>query len=107
MNTKIQNELNIIRDIIVKTVPVEQIYLFGSYVYGTPNEDSDLDIYVVLKDETPIRELEIMDMIGVALYKKKSIAMDILVLKKSRFLHRVANSTLEREIVNKGVKIYG
>jgi predicted nucleotidyltransferase len=107
MDTKIQNELNTICDIIVGTVPVEQIYLFGSYVYGTPNEDSDLDIYVVLKDDTPIRELEILDMIGIALYKKKSIAIDILVLKKSRFLHRVSNSTLEREIVNKGIKIYG
>jgi hypothetical protein len=28
MNDKIQNELNKTRDIIVKTVPAEQIYLF-------------------------------------------------------------------------------
>ncbi|MDR1923589.1 MAG: nucleotidyltransferase domain-containing protein, partial [Planctomycetaceae bacterium] len=49
MDAKIQNELDVISDIIVKTVPVDQIYLFGSYAYGTPNEDSDLDIYVVLK----------------------------------------------------------
>ncbi|MDR2706568.1 MAG: nucleotidyltransferase domain-containing protein [Planctomycetaceae bacterium] len=107
MDNKIQNELNKIRDIIINTVPVEQIYLFGSYAYGTPNEDSDLDIYVVLKDDVAIRELEIMDMIGVALYKKKSIAVDILVLKKSRFLYRVSGLTLEREIFTKGIKIYG
>jgi len=25
--------------------------LFGSYAYGTPNEDSDIDLYVVTKDE--------------------------------------------------------
>jgi predicted nucleotidyltransferase len=107
MDNKIQNELNKICDIIVNTVPVEQIYLFGSYAYGTPNEDSDLDIYVVLKDDTAIRELEIMDMIGIALYKKKSIAVDIMVLKKSRFLYRASAPTLEREIFNKGIKIYG
>ena len=28
----------------------EKIILFGSYAYGTPNEDSDLDICVVEKD---------------------------------------------------------
>ena len=28
----------------------EKIILFGSYAYGTPNEDSDLDICVVERD---------------------------------------------------------
>ena len=28
----------------------DKIILFGSYAYGTPNEDSDLDICVVEKD---------------------------------------------------------
>ncbi|PRX19657.1 nucleotidyltransferase-like protein [Orenia metallireducens] len=29
---------------------IKSIYLFGSYAWGTPNEDSDLDIMVVLKE---------------------------------------------------------
>ncbi|MDR3110323.1 MAG: nucleotidyltransferase domain-containing protein, partial [Planctomycetaceae bacterium] len=41
MDKKIADELETIKNIIVQTVPVEQIYLFGSYAYGTPNEDSD------------------------------------------------------------------
>jgi predicted nucleotidyltransferase len=41
--------VNRIKDIILSTIPVEQIYLFGSYAYGTPNADSDLDIYVIMK----------------------------------------------------------
>jgi predicted nucleotidyltransferase len=32
----------------VDTVPVEQIFLFGSYANGTLHADSDLDIYVVM-----------------------------------------------------------
>ncbi|OCL28606.1 hypothetical protein U472_00630 [Orenia metallireducens] len=28
----------------------KSIYLFGSYAWGNPNEDSDLDIMVVLKE---------------------------------------------------------
>jgi predicted nucleotidyltransferase len=45
---RIQGELDILKDIIVNTIPVEQIFLFGSYADGTPHADSDLDIYVVM-----------------------------------------------------------
>jgi len=51
MEKRIQDELNILTDIIVDTVPVEQIILFGSYAGGTPNADSDLDVYVVISDK--------------------------------------------------------
>jgi predicted nucleotidyltransferase len=53
----IKPELDNLTQIIVNTVPVEQVYLFGSYAYGTPNEDSDYDFYVVLKDTVPLREI--------------------------------------------------
>ena len=33
-------DINKIRDIIIKTVPTEKIYLFGSYAYGTPNAET-------------------------------------------------------------------
>ena len=54
----IKQELDAITKIIAETVPVESIYLFGSHAYGTPDKDSDLDLYVVFKDDLPIRELE-------------------------------------------------
>ncbi|GHU62342.1 hypothetical protein FACS189445_5240 [Spirochaetia bacterium] len=57
----IRNELDTLTKIIVDTVPVDQIYLFGSYANGTPRKDSDLDLYVVLSDEAPMRDLEAMD----------------------------------------------
>ena len=34
----------------IKPLNPEKIILFGSYVYGTPTEDSDLDICVVEKE---------------------------------------------------------
>ena len=44
---------NVLKNKIVEALmPInpEKIILFGSYAYGTPNEDSDLDICVVEKN---------------------------------------------------------
>jgi predicted nucleotidyltransferase len=54
----IRAELDKLTELIVNAIPVEQIYLFGSYAYGTPHKDSDLDLYVVLKDGLPMRDLD-------------------------------------------------
>ncbi len=35
----------------LKPLNPDKVILFGSYAYGTPNEDSDIDLYVVTKDE--------------------------------------------------------
>lgn len=35
----------------LKPLEIEKVILFGSYAYGTPNADSDIDLYVVTKDE--------------------------------------------------------
>ncbi len=49
MEKRVQDELRILKEIILNTVPVEQIILFGSYANGTPHADSDIDILVVQK----------------------------------------------------------
>jgi predicted nucleotidyltransferase len=38
-----------IEEIIKRMVSTEKIILFGSYAYGTPTEDSDLDLLMVIK----------------------------------------------------------
>ena len=35
----------------LKPLKPEKIILFGSYAYGMPNEDSDIDLYVVTSDD--------------------------------------------------------
>jgi predicted nucleotidyltransferase len=107
MDSRVQEQIEKIKSIIIKTAPVEQLFLFGSYAYGTPNEDSDLDFYVVLRDDAPFRDVEVMDMIGLALYGKKSIPTDIIVSKKSKFQYRLSDPTLEQEVAEKGIMIYG
>jgi predicted nucleotidyltransferase len=104
----VRDELDTLTKIIVETVPVEEIYLFGSYAYGTPHKDSDLDLYVVLKDDAPMRAVDAMDSIRLAMYKSQKKPIDLLVLKQNRFLDRKDGiTTIERTVANEGVKIYG
>ena len=107
MNPDVQAEIDKLKDLIINAIPVEQIYLFGSYAYGTPCKDSDLDLYVVLKDEVQMREIdagiEIMKAIGQA----KTKPVDIIATKKSRYQWLITGPTMERKIAREGIKIYG
>jgi len=44
--TKIEQEiLN-----ALKPLQLDKVILFGSYAYGTPHKDSDINLYIVTKD---------------------------------------------------------
>ena len=103
----IKQELDAITKIIADTVPVEAIYLFGSHAYGTPHKDSDLDLYIVFRDDLPVRELEAIFAIRAAIAPVRHKPLDVIGLKKNRFLDRAIYATLERKIVREGVKLYG
>ena len=107
MEKRIQDELEILKDIIVDTVPVEQIFLFGSYANGTPHADSDLDIYVVMAENADIREIDAMRLIHRAIRDKKTMPVDVVVSKKNKFNQRKSTPTIERQIVQAGMVLYG
>ncbi len=44
---KHQKEIKKITDQIVKKYKPEKIILFGSYAWGNPTEDSDVDLFIV------------------------------------------------------------
>jgi len=107
MEKRIQDELDILKNIIVDTVPVEQIFLFGSYANGTPHADSDLDIYVVMAKNADIREIDAMRLIRKAIRDKKTMPVDIVVCKENTFNQRKSIPTIERQIVQEGMVLYG
>jgi len=107
MDKAIQAELDEIKELIINAIPVEQIYLFGSYAYGVPHEYSDLDLYVVLKDDTETRELDAVVKILGVIRKVKTKPIDIIANKKSKYLRLVTGPTMERKIAREGIKIYG
>ena len=104
----LKQEIDALVNIMVETVPVEMVYLFGSYAYGTPRDDSDLDLYVVFKDDMEMRELDALVTARVAMAPAQNTPLDLLGHKKSTFLVRAAGfATIEKDIIQKGVKLYG
>ncbi len=106
MNFEISEELSEIKRAILATVQAEYIYLFGSYAYGTPDSESDLDIYVTIPNGE-VRPLIAMQRIGQALYKIQKRPVDLLVQRKSKFNELKSAPGLEQTIFSKGIKLNG
>lgn len=47
-----------IKNRIVSGVHPEKIILFGSYAYGTPTKDSDVDLLVIMPSDEPMTILQ-------------------------------------------------
>ena len=85
---------------------VLQIYLFGSYAYGEPRENSDIDILVIVEDG--INTLKTMQKISLDLCDIE-IGIDVIADTDSGFRERSASDrfTLQRDIKDNGVLVYG
>ena len=94
-----------IKESILKNVPAKYIYLFGSYAYGNPTEESDIDIYLVTPDNVG-NTLEIYSRIMVDLSLKKIFFVDLLLNRESIFNKRKIENILEETIFQKGKLIY-
>ena len=91
---------------LVKAYQPEAIYLFGCYAWGEPNEDSDLDFFIVLKDDAEMA----WDAFRIANRALKNIAFptDVLINKHQSFEQRAEHpSSLEFKIKKEGILVYG
>ncbi len=102
-NNELKFELKKLADKIKEITPATKIYLFGSYAYGTPNEDSDIDLCILTNENR--RKLEILREI------RRNVGdinypLDILVYKTDEFNERVNNKyIMESKIYKDGVEI--
>ncbi|GHT48992.1 hypothetical protein FACS1894102_3020 [Spirochaetia bacterium] len=106
MTDIIKRELEIITNAITANTKAVAIYLFGSYAYGQPHKDSDLDIYIVIPD-ADVDIIELSGKIRLDLYKKITMPLDLLISKKSSFDRRKKMLTLEKIISKQGIKLNG
>ncbi len=84
----------------------EEIFLFGSHAWGTPDENSDVDLFVVVRESTerPIQRMQrAHHCLGGLGFSK-----DILVRTRAevdRYKH--LRASLAHQVLNQGRKIYG
>ena len=91
---------------ITAAVPTEEIYVFGSYARGEERRDSDLDLYVVTKDDAEGRFTR-LGKVGRALLWM-GMPKDILLSSGERFASRRDDKTnIEYTVFREGVKVYG
>ena len=86
-----------------------RVILFGSYAYGIPNQDSDIDLYIVTKEnyipQSFAENLQIKKKVYLALSNfRKKYASDILVHTlpvHHKFIE--LGSSFSKEIMQKGI----
>ena len=81
-----------------------RIILFGSYAYGQPNEDSDVDVLVVLPKQRRVRRDED---VKIRLKARANFAVDMLVHGESEVERRVREKDLFMlDVTEKGKVMY-
>jgi predicted nucleotidyltransferase len=102
------------RDIIERISHVEKpykVFLFGSYAYGHPNTDSDLDLLVVLDKDTGPRDFRERSENYLSISRalrdiERKIPMDLIVYTKSEFERFTQlDSQFSRKVLKEGKSI--
>ena len=92
-----------VADKIAKQFQPERIILFGSYAYGTPNEDSDVDLLVVM----PFEGRKSRQAIAIRRAVYAGFAMDLIPITPENLKCRLEiEDFFLREIVEKGKVLY-
>ncbi|MBA4380395.1 MAG: nucleotidyltransferase domain-containing protein [Anaerolinea sp.] len=89
---------------IAQALKPEKIILFGSYAYGSPTPDSDVDLLVIMETNDSQKERYL----SVArLLRPRQFPVDIIVKTPQEIEAALkTNSFFTREIFTKGVVLY-
>ncbi len=94
---------SIVQRIVIGLHP-QTIVLFGSYAYGSPSPDSDLDILVIM--QTTKRPVERVLAIS-RLLRPRQFPMDILVRTPDEIVEAIKqNDPFIQEILSRGKVLY-
>jgi len=90
---------------IKKKDEIQKIYLFGSYAYGKPTKESDIDLCVVTSDNYSKYDC-VVDISNALRDIGIKYNYDLLVCKCSQFYNSENPESVENTIINKGVLLY-
>ncbi len=107
MKTLPQKTLDTAIERIVKAIDPERIYLYGSYCYGEPQEDSDVDLLVVMSEDCGGWERRRVAVDAYRALRGLGIPAEIKVVTAEQFEERATwLSTIERVVKRKGRLLY-
>ena len=88
---------------IVENFQPEKVILFGSYAYGKPNEDSDVDLLVVM----PFEGRNVQKAIEIRRKIKTKLPLDLLVRTSEQVKQRIEmEDFFMQDIVTEGKVLY-
>lgn len=95
----------IVKNIIDQLKPYnpEKIILFGSYAYGKPTENSDVDLVIIKNTTEPFLERQK----HARSLLRTTTPVDIFVFTPSEFEKASSNNLLIMEVAKSGSIIYG
>ncbi len=84
----------------------EQVWLFGSYAWGEPTVDSDLDLLVVVSDEAATSIQHIRQ--ARRCLRSIDMAKDVLLQSKASFdRYKEVRPSMSHKIAREGLLMYG
>ncbi len=90
---------------LIREVNPEKIILFGSYAYGNPTPDSDVDLLVIVRPKPGETRRERYLRVALALIPRQ-FPTDIIVHTPEEIEQRLEHSFFLREILSKGKILY-
>lgn len=89
---------------IAEALKPEKIILFGSYAYGNPTPDSDVDLLVIMRSRKSAKECRLAVS---KLLIPRPFPVDIIIKKPKEIEYALkTNSVFTKEIYTKGIVLY-
>lgn len=102
-----KSQISELAENISKKFNTKKIILFGSYAYGKPNSNSDLDLCIIADLGTK-RKIELLRDIRREINLSVQYPIDVLLYDVKEFSERsILQNTLEYKIVKQGLLING
>jgi predicted nucleotidyltransferase len=102
-----RRQINRIARQVAERLSPERIILFGSYAYGTPTEDSDVDLLVVKRMRGNVFKMAAEIYGFIHSVTGSAFSVDVIVRTPAELKRRIAlNDFFLREITEKGAVVY-
>jgi predicted nucleotidyltransferase len=104
VNSPVEQRLEEVTDLIVDAFDPERIILFGSYAYGHPTPNSDVDLLVIMESEDrPLKRSALVS----KLLQPRPFPMDILVRTPDEIQHRLnIGDRFIQDVMGRGKVLY-